>query len=337
MTHAGTQPIDTKRLILRRFTEADLPDMLKNWIADPAVQQEYGEPCYPDVESAGALLHKWIASYESPAFYRWAIIERESGQNIGQIAFCRVYDDVKTAEIEYCISRAFRGRGYAGEALQAVIADTFTQTDFEKLEAYHRAENITSGRVLEKSAMHRTDSVERFRRAGEQSKGEVCYCIRRDGMNYPGITEDFIRSCAHYGIRYAPDAPYCYRVLMKLIYENDWARARQLLEANPQAFADKHRWIVLDTAVGMCLNEVTDRQGNLYRTESGMKKGKTYYPAPECIAFIAYLLENGADPHQPERFDQLKNIDDTESDSAQQTGFHYDCSAVRALLKQYWK
>jgi len=281
MNHAGTRQIVTKRLILRRFAESDVQDMLRNWVADPAVQHEYGEPCYPDAEAAGALLQKWIAAYDNPAFYRWAIIEAESGQNIGQIAFCRVYEDIRTAEIEYCIGRAFWGRGFAGEALQAVIAYTFAQTDFEKLEAYHRAENKKSGRVLEKSAMYRTDSVERFRRAGEQPEGEICYCIRRDGMHYPDLTEDYIRSCANYGIRYAPDAPHCYRVLMKLLYENDWAKARQLLEANPQAFTDEHRWIVLDSAVRMCINEVVDRQGNLYRTESEMKKGQTYYPTPE--------------------------------------------------------
>ncbi|MBR3267744.1 MAG: GNAT family N-acetyltransferase [Oscillospiraceae bacterium] len=336
MRHTGTKEIETERLILRPFAEADLQDMLQNWISDPEIQHEYGEPCYPDAESAGALLQKWIASYADPAFYRWAVIERESGKNIGQIAFCRVYSDCKTAEIEYCIGKAFWGKGYAGEALSAVIAHTFAHTEFEKLEAYHRAENRKSGRVLEKSEMHVTENVERFRRGGETPEGEVCYCIRRDGMDYSGITEDFIRSCANFGIKYVPDAPLCFRVIIKLLYENDWARARQLLEANPQAFADEHRWMILDSAVGMCLNEVTDRQGNRCRDEAEMKHGRTYFPTEDCIAFIAYLLENGADPHLPERFPQLQNLDDVESDAEQQTGFHFDCSAVRALLKQYW-
>ncbi|MDO4862926.1 MAG: GNAT family N-acetyltransferase [Ruminococcus sp.] len=180
MKHTGTVTIESERLILRRFEESDGADMLANWIAEPQVQLEYGEPVYTDAEQVGALLAEWISAYERPDFYRWAIIEKASGSCIGQIAFCRVYDDIATAEIEYCIGSAFWGRGCAGEALSAVIAYTFANTGFVRLEAYHRAENAKSGRVLEKSSMRVTDNVERFRRAGELPAGEVCYCITKD-------------------------------------------------------------------------------------------------------------------------------------------------------------
>ncbi|HBI85408.1 MAG TPA: N-acetyltransferase [Ruminococcus sp.] len=180
MKHSGTQTIDTERLILRRFTADDAADMLANWAADPAVQHEYGEPVYETAEAVEGLLQNYLSGYARADFYRWAIAERLSGQNIGMIAFCRVYDDIRAAEIEYCIGGAFQGNGYAGEALRAVITYSFLQTEFDKLEAYHRAENVKSGRVLEKSAMHRTETVERFRRAGESPEGEVCYCITRE-------------------------------------------------------------------------------------------------------------------------------------------------------------
>ena len=179
MKHAGTQTIETERLMLRRFTEADAADMLRNWAADPDVQHEYGEPVYETAEAVRGLLLQYLAGYAQPDFYRWAIAEKKSGQNIGMIAFCKVWADCKTAEIEYCIGADFWGHGYAGEALSAVIEWTFAQTGFCKLEAYHRAANPKSGRVLQKSVMHRTATVERFRRAGEAPDGEVCYCIER--------------------------------------------------------------------------------------------------------------------------------------------------------------
>ncbi len=177
MNHCGTQIIETERLVLRPFVLADAADLLELWIADPAVQSEYGEPTYETIDAVETLLCKWIASYESTAFYRWAMIEREGGRCIGQIAFCRVYEDCRAAEIEYCVSRNFWGCGYAGEALQAVIDHIFANTDFAWLEAYHRAENARSGRVLEKSIMAVTKTVERFKRAGETPEGEVCYRI----------------------------------------------------------------------------------------------------------------------------------------------------------------
>ena len=46
MLHSGTFEIDTDTLLLRRFRMSDRDDMLRNWIADPAVQHEYGEPIY---------------------------------------------------------------------------------------------------------------------------------------------------------------------------------------------------------------------------------------------------------------------------------------------------
>ena len=179
MHHCDTQMIETKLLLLRPFQMTDAVDLLELWIADPAVQSEYGEPVYETPDTVESLLNKWIAGYESPAFYRWAMIERESGRCVGQIAFCRVYEDCKAAEIEYCVGSSRWGRGYAGEALQAVIDHIFANTDFAWLEAYHREENEKSCRVLQKSSMTVTDNVERFRRAGEEPVGEVCYRIDR--------------------------------------------------------------------------------------------------------------------------------------------------------------
>ena len=170
--------IETARLILRPFCEDDLPDML-SWASDPAVQLEYGEPVYPDKAAVAGLLQKYLAAQAEPNTFRWSIVLRKTGHGIGQIGFCRVYADIHTAEIEYCIAASHWGHGYAGEALDAVIRWTFSSTDFTKLEAYHRAENEKSGRVLQKSCMHLTENVERFRRINETPVGEICYCIEK--------------------------------------------------------------------------------------------------------------------------------------------------------------
>ena len=177
MKHLGTQMFETSRLICRRFSAFDYEDMYKNWASDPRIQFEYGEPVYSTVSEVKTLLNTYIESYSKPDYYRWAIIEKESNVNIGQIAFCKVYSDCFTAEIEYCIGQPFWGKGYAGEALSGLIDYAFKNTNFIKLEAYHRIENVKSGRVLEKSPMHITDNVERFIRENTQPIGEICYCI----------------------------------------------------------------------------------------------------------------------------------------------------------------
>lgn len=186
MKHCGTQIIETTRLLLRKFEETDCNNMIKNWISNPKVQFEYGEPVYTTDVQVKELLAEWKRNYKKLDFYRWAIIEKECSENVGQIAFCKVYSDCKTAEIEYCIGPKFWGKGYAVEALSAVIEYIFKNTDFERLEAYHRIENKKSGRVLEKSAMHITDNVQRFIRENVAPKGEVCYCITKSIRDFDG-------------------------------------------------------------------------------------------------------------------------------------------------------
>ncbi|MNZ70423.1 putative ribosomal N-acetyltransferase YdaF [compost metagenome] len=151
--NAGTQGIETDRLYLRPFVEQDAEDMLELWINDKEVQFNYGEPVYDSMESVKEILQRWITSYSKSEFYRWAIILKENKHNIGQIAFCGLDLNHHFADLEYCISRKYQGKGYATEALNSVIQFTFEHTAINRLQAFHRGSNIASGKVLEKSHM----------------------------------------------------------------------------------------------------------------------------------------------------------------------------------------
>lgn len=179
MKHIGTKQFETERLLCRKFDNSDVEDVFQNWASNPRIQLEYGEPVYDSIDKVGNLIKEYINNYNNDDCYRWSIVLKDTGENIGQIAFCKVYSDCKTAEIEYCIGEKFWGFGYAGEALKGLIEFTFVETDFEKLEAYHRVENMKSGKVLQKSDMRICDNVERFRREGKEPHGEVCFCIEK--------------------------------------------------------------------------------------------------------------------------------------------------------------
>jgi [ribosomal protein S5]-alanine N-acetyltransferase len=178
--HKGTQTIETERLVLQKFKDDNVDDMYNNWLSNPNVQLDYGEPVYSSKEQVQELLDKWISNYSDNGFYRWAIILKEVNVNIGQIAFCRVYEDVATAEIEYFIGESYWGNRYALEALNAVVEYIFLKSDFEKLEAFHREANPKSGSVLEKTVMKRVSTVRRFELSGESTEGEICYAITKE-------------------------------------------------------------------------------------------------------------------------------------------------------------
>ena len=127
--------------------------MFKNWINDKEVQSNYGEPVYENIGLVKELIEGWISSYCSDEFYRWAIILKENNENIGQIAFCSINLSHHYADIEYCISKCYQGRGYATEALSAIIKFTFEKTGLNRLKAFHRGKNKASAKVLQKSKM----------------------------------------------------------------------------------------------------------------------------------------------------------------------------------------
>ena len=150
LTHIGTTTIETDRLLLRRFEYSDDDAMLKYWIADETIQSMYSEPVYRTKEAVKELLDKYISSYEREDYYRWAIILKETGECIGQIAYFLVDNKNHFAEIEYCIGSAFQCKGYATEATKAVIQYGFEKINLHKVQICTKEINIPSKRVIEK-------------------------------------------------------------------------------------------------------------------------------------------------------------------------------------------
>ncbi|MBQ1826989.1 MAG: GNAT family N-acetyltransferase, partial [Erysipelotrichaceae bacterium] len=64
MNKAGTQRIETERLVLRRFRIEDAQNMYDNWASDPEVTRFLTWPVHQNVEGTRSLLESWIAQYE---------------------------------------------------------------------------------------------------------------------------------------------------------------------------------------------------------------------------------------------------------------------------------
>lgn len=150
MKSIGTESIETKRLVLRRFKYSDCNDALRNWAGDEKIQNSYGEPVYSTESDVMFLLKKYIFLYSDNNYFRWAIIEKESGECIGQIAFFLVDCKNNFAEIEYCIGSKYQNVGYATKATKAIIEYGFKKIEFHKIQICHRSNNLPSKRVIQK-------------------------------------------------------------------------------------------------------------------------------------------------------------------------------------------
>ena len=150
MKHLGTKILETDRLILRPFRAEDAQTMYDNWASDPEVTRFLSWPAYKGIEDARSILKIWLAEYQKPDFYQWAIVLKELDAPIGSISVVNSDDRVEMAEIGYCIGKNWWGRGIMPEAAKAVMAYLFEEVGIQRLEVGHDPDNSASGAVIRK-------------------------------------------------------------------------------------------------------------------------------------------------------------------------------------------
>lgn len=138
--------IRTRRLVLRPFSMADAPRVQQLAGAREVALNTMQIPHpYPDGAAA-----QWIAQQEAnPDQYNFAI---DDGQLAGSIGL-RLTPDFDRAEVGYWLGVDFWGRGYATEALAAVIRFGFEELTLHRIYAGYFDRNEASGRVMEKNGL----------------------------------------------------------------------------------------------------------------------------------------------------------------------------------------
>lgn len=161
MKHQGTVQLETERLILRRFTMDDADAMYANWASNPDVTKYLSWPPHASVEESRKVLEDWIANYERPDYYQWAIELRTLGDPVGSISVVSLVDRIGCVEIGYCIGRQWWNRGIVGEALGAIIDFFFDWTEAQRVWAKYDTRNPYSGRVMAHCGMTHEGTMRR--------------------------------------------------------------------------------------------------------------------------------------------------------------------------------
>jgi len=147
--------LETERLVLRRFTEADI-NRLFDLDSDPEVMHfiNGGKPTPRDVirdETLPALLR----DYERFVGYgRWVAIERATGDFLGWFSFrLREGTSPDEAELGYRLRKSAWGKGYGTEGARALIRKGFTELPVGRVVAFTMTVNTASRRVMEKAGL----------------------------------------------------------------------------------------------------------------------------------------------------------------------------------------
>lgn len=170
MENKGTKRLETERLILRRIETSDAEDMFNNWASDPEVTKFLTWPPHASVDETKTTVENWINSYSDPAFYNWVIELKDTGAVVGDISVVRMNEKVESADIGYCMGKAWWGCGIMAEALKAVVDYLFADVGLNRVAACHDKNNPNSGRVMDKAGMQ----VEGILRASGLNQQGVC-------------------------------------------------------------------------------------------------------------------------------------------------------------------
>jgi RimJ/RimL family protein N-acetyltransferase len=146
--------LETPRLVLRRFTMADV-DILVSLDADPDVMRYVtGGIATSREEIETEILPDWLAYYEQFEGYGfWAAIEKPTGEFLGWFHFYPQEEASDEAVLGYRLRKSAWGQGYATEGSRALIRKGFTEFGVQRVIAEAMAANLASRRVMEKSGL----------------------------------------------------------------------------------------------------------------------------------------------------------------------------------------
>lgn len=182
MMYAPLETLVTPRLCLRRQRLADAPLHFQRLARDPAVAAGMLWDPRDDCDAVRADLAHTLAGYDTGRLYRWAIALRENDEQIGVIQLVRLDETQNTAGFAYMLGRDFWGRGYAAEALTAVLGFAFGRLGLGCIAADHFADNPASGRAMEKAGLRRLGVL-----PGKYQK----HGVRHDAVQYAITREEF--------------------------------------------------------------------------------------------------------------------------------------------------
>ncbi len=142
--------LTTERLLLRRFTPADV-DLLTELDSDPAVMHYItGGRITPREEIVDDVLPAFLAYYErSDSVGFWAALERSNENFIGWFHLRPAnVDDHDDLELGYRLRRDAWGRGFATEGARGLIDKAFTELAISRVRAETMAVHIASRKVM---------------------------------------------------------------------------------------------------------------------------------------------------------------------------------------------
>lgn len=142
--------ITKSKIILREVKMTD-DEQILSAMACPQVHGMHSDG-FKDISDVRRYIPVLTQEYQNYNFRTLAIAEKISNELCGTITI-DIHKYFSRAELGYWISIPYRNKGYASEAVRAVIEYGFSKLNLKRIQAVHSINNPASGRVLEKAGM----------------------------------------------------------------------------------------------------------------------------------------------------------------------------------------
>ena len=170
----------TERLALRWLTDADVPALYEIF-SDAVVTRYWSRPPLPHAAAAAALLAEIRRGFAERTLFQWGIARRADDRVIGTCTLAALSTPHRRAELGYALGRTHWSRGYADEALHALLDFAFDTLALHRLEADVDPRNAPSIRVLERLGFRREGHLrERYHMGGELQDALLYGLLRRE-------------------------------------------------------------------------------------------------------------------------------------------------------------
>jgi RimJ/RimL family protein N-acetyltransferase len=154
--------IQTERLCLRQL-EAEEGRALLRGEADPERPWMAGYPMQGTLIAVEAFVRAVENGADPGAYGVYQLVRSGDDQVIGDIGFHGPPTRGGSVTVGYGLAPGARGRGYATEALRAVVAWALARPEVAVVEADTTHANLPSQRVMERAGMRLYDKSEQLR------------------------------------------------------------------------------------------------------------------------------------------------------------------------------
>ncbi len=178
------EKLQTPRLFLRRFADADLEAFVA-YRSLPEVARYQSWDAFSMLEGRALIATMRDLEPGLPGqWFQFALQDRASGELVGDCAF-RADANGSQAEIGFTLAPAHRGKGYATEAVRALLEYAFVTLSLHRVIGNCDARNLASARVMERAGMRpEAHFVEDYWSKNEWTSSLIYAILRREWQEH---------------------------------------------------------------------------------------------------------------------------------------------------------